>query len=127
MTRKQARAAYTRIVDKGNRLTDLANNDYTDRVAWSQFVADLRAANAALRKEVRELAAVRWPARIQPYVLAMVATDFPANIACHEAMIKSGSYTGVDTANATNADCRAASASTTPDTIRDRLGLPPSG
>jgi hypothetical protein len=124
LTRKQAAAAYVRIVDHANRLQSLADEDVTDRSPFSQYVSDLRAYLAAQRQVDRELAAVRWPAGVQPYVTALLSTYDPATAACFRAEIRAGSYSADDTVFATNSQCQAAQASTLADTVRQGLGLP---
>jgi hypothetical protein len=125
LTRRQAARAYTRIVDPGNRVLDAVNSDVTDRAPWRRFVADSRAWIATLRALDRDLTAIRWPAKVQPYITAMTGTLDPADIGCAQAMIKAGSYAKADLVNYTNQDCQAAGDSTLPDTIRRMLHLPP--
>ena len=49
LTRKQAARAYVRIVDPWNVTTDAINRDYTDDAPFSQYRADSRALVRALR------------------------------------------------------------------------------
>jgi hypothetical protein len=125
LNRKQAARAYVRIVGPWNALTDAINRDYTDAAPFSQYRADARALVRALRGVSSQFRAVRWPARVQPYVTSMLLTYIPANVRCTKAGIAAGSNSAATTVNDTNQDCLAASDSTIPDTIRSMLGLPP--
>jgi hypothetical protein len=126
LTRRQAARAYTAIVDPANRLGDAVNQDYTDRAPLAQYRRDSRAYIASLRVMSARLSAVRWPARVEPYVRAMVATDVVADIRCEQDLLKARSYAQADTINYTSQDCtEAASNGSNPSTIRSLLGLPP--
>ncbi|SRR6266498_3378419 len=125
MTKKQAARAYVRIIDPGNALSDAINRDATDAAPFSRYKADARAYIRALRTADRQLRAVRWPRRVQPYIDAMLLTFEPAIIRCNKAGIAAGSTTAASTVADTNQDCLAASDSALPDTIRSMLGLPP--
>ena len=125
MTKKQAARAYVRIIDPGNTLSDAMNRDNTDAAPFSQYKADARAYIKAIRITERQLRAIRWPARVQPYVTAMLLTFEPANIRCVQTGIAAGSNAAAANVNDFNQDCLAASDSTLPDTIRSMLGLPP--
>lgn len=125
LTRKQAAAAYVRIVDPWNKITDAINRDYTDAAPFSQYRADARALVRALRGVSRKFRALRWPRRVQPYITAMLLTDIPASIRCTRAGARAGSRAAAVNVNDFNQDCQAASAATNADTIRSMLGLPP--
>jgi hypothetical protein len=123
MTRKEAAAVYVAIVDPANRANDALDRDWTDRAPWSQYVADSRAYVRAARREERQLAAARWPARVQPYITSMLLTLEPAVIRCVRQQAAAGSYAAADNASYSQ-DCTAANDNTDPDTIRSMLGLP---
>jgi len=125
LTKKQAAAAYVRIVDPWNKITDAINRDYTDAAPFSQYRADARALVRALRGVSREFHALRWPRRVQPYITAMLLTDIPASIRCTRAGARAGGRAAAVNVNDFNQDCQAASAATNADTIRSMLGLPP--
>jgi hypothetical protein len=126
LTRKQAARAYTRIVDPANRLLDAMNNDTRDQAPFAQFRADAGAFVAAIRKVDGQLTAVRWPARVQPYITALIGTLDAPLITCAQAEAKAGGYARASVMDVERQDCTAADASTIPDTIRQMLGLPPS-
>ena len=125
LTRKQAARAYVRIVDPWNVTTDAINRDYTDDAPFSQYRADSRALVRALRTAGRQFRAVRWPRRVQPYITSLLLTDIPVDIRCTRAGAAAGSRAAAVTVNDTNQDCQAATDSTTADTIRSMLNLPP--
>jgi hypothetical protein len=98
LTRSQARRAYAAIVDPSNLARDAVNRDFTDRVPFAQFRRDQKAYLASVRTMAAKLSAVRWPARVAPYVRAMVATDLQASIRCAQAELRARSYSGFDAA-----------------------------
>jgi hypothetical protein len=110
-----------------NVATDAANSDYTDAVPISQYRADQATHLAALKKFRAGLLAVNWPASVQPYVTAMLLTEFPAARACIRAEMAASSYGEVDAIGYSNQACVAWANDTNADTIRSRLGLPPHG
>jgi hypothetical protein len=112
-------------VDPANRLIDAVNQDYTDRAPLAWFHRDQRAYIASLRVMSARLAAVRWPARVEPYVRAMVATDVQADMRCTQDELKARSYGQVDVIEYTSQDCIAAQNASNASTIRSLLGLPP--
>jgi hypothetical protein len=114
-----------RIVHPGNELADTLNGQQRDAVPFRQSRATIRAYIAELRREVSELRAARWPRNVQPYITAMIATDWPDTIRCYQAVAQERSWTQAEDLAFTNQACMAAANSTTPDTVRARLGLPP--
>jgi hypothetical protein len=126
LTKRQARRAYTEIVDPSNRLLNAVNQDETDRVPLAQFRQDERALTASLRTMAAKLAAVRWPARVEPYVRAMLSTDVQADIRCDQDEARAKTYAQAD-AISYNQDCTAANTTSNADTIRSMLGLPSLG
>jgi len=127
LTRSQARHAYAGIVDPSNQLESEVSQDDTDQVPLAKFHADLRAYLASVRAAGRQLAATRWPARVQPYVTAMVATDLQADIRCAQQLLKVHSYAQADSLSYTSQDCTATQNESNASTIRSLLGLPPPG
>ncbi|HVB45259.1 MAG TPA: hypothetical protein VNF47_21495 [Streptosporangiaceae bacterium] len=125
LTTQQAARAYLRIVDPVNRATGTVNTDRADDVLFSQFRADTRTYVAALRKGDAQLRATRWPARVQPYVTAMLLTYDPASIRCAQAEAAAGSYAAATSVSSTNQDCIAAQDIGDPQQIRALLHLPP--
>lgn len=126
LTIRQAARAYTEIVDPFNRTADAVNRDETDRAAMAQFRADARAYGAAERTMVATLSAVRWPARVAPYVHAMLSTDIAADLRCFRKLQAARSYNQVN-AISFNQDCTAAANTSNADTIRSLLHLPSLG
>jgi hypothetical protein len=123
LTRHQAARAYTEIVDPSNRAGDTVNQDQTDRVPMAQFHADARAYLAALKVTAARLAAVRWPARVEPYIHAMLTTDVQADFRCYRELRAATSYSQVNSLSF-NQDCTAVENTSNADTIRSLLGLP---
>jgi hypothetical protein len=123
LTIRQAARAYTEAVDPSNQAGDVINNDYTDRVPLAQFRRDEHAYITSLRTVTAKLAAVRWPARVGPYVTAMLSTDVPADIRCTQDELRAHSYSQVDTISF-NQDCTAGANTSNADTIRSLLHLP---
>jgi hypothetical protein len=124
LTISQARAIYQRIVDPGNRATDAVNTDSTDAAPLSQFRADVARVIAADRTFAHQLRACRWPARVQPYISAMLLTDLPDTIACYTAIERAPSYGDAQVVNETNQSCIASSGSNNADQVWALLGLP---
>jgi hypothetical protein len=126
LTKSQARRAYTEIVDPSNRANNAVGQDYTDRVPLAQYRRDLRAYVAATLTMAAKLGALRWPARVEPYLRAMLSTDVQASIRCARDEMRAHSYGQVDAINS-NQDCTEAQNTTNADTIRSLLGLPSLG
>lgn len=122
LTISQARRVYVRIVDPSNRILDAITQDYTDQVPMAQFRHDQLASIVALRK----LAAVRWPARVGPYVRAMLSTDVVADIRCARDQEKVSGY-NPDEYRPYGQACTAAQNTNNADTIRSLLHFPPLG
>ena len=114
-----------RILDPSNAIADAISRDYTDAAPFSQYRADALAYVKAVCGADRQLRAVRWPARVQPYITAMLLTFEPAAIRCTRAGAAAGSRAAAASVNDTNPDCQAVNDSTIPDTIRSMLHLPP--
>jgi hypothetical protein len=57
-------------VDSLNRVVAAENTDIQDGAPFSQVRADELAYAAAMRTAARQLQAIRWPARIQPFITA---------------------------------------------------------
>ena len=74
---QQAAAVYTRIVDPGNGAGGVLSSDVQDKVPFSQYQRDAALYVTAVQRQEAELRAVRWPAKIQPYITAMLLTDTP--------------------------------------------------
>jgi hypothetical protein len=124
LTKRQARRAYTEIADPSNRLLNAAGQDYTDRVPFVQYRRDERAYIASLLEAAAKLAAVRWPARVEPYIRAMISTDVQADIRCTQDQLRAHSYAQADSINLSSQDCTAAQNTSNADTIWSMLGLP---
>lgn len=122
---EQAAAEYLRIADPINRTLGAVNADVSDRVSWAQFRHDALALIAATRTADRQLEAVRWPTKVQPWVNAMAGTYDVASIGCTQTEVNAGSYTAAQNATAGDPDCTAESNTADPDQIRTLLGLPP--
>ena len=69
------------------------------------------------------LAAVRWPARVEPYVHGMLSTDIAADLRCAGEQQAARSYNQVSII-LSNQDCTAAANTSNADTIRSLLHLP---
>ena len=124
MTRKQAAAAYVRIVDPANRAIDVAQEDYTDQVPLAQFHADVRTFIRADRTRYAKLAALRWPRDVQPYITSMIATLKPADMGCMRAWLSGTTWDAVYADSYASPDCTADTDDTLAATVRTRLGLP---
>jgi hypothetical protein len=127
LTKRQARRAYGEIVDPYDRATNTVNQDYTDGVPFLQFRRDVRAEMASLRVMTAKLAAVRWPARIEPYVRAMLSTDMQANLRCIQDELKGHSVGQVESIHNSSQNCTEGQNTSNADTIRSMLGLPSVG
>jgi hypothetical protein len=124
LTKADAARAYVRIVDPGNALVDDLNRAEADAAPIADGRAILRRAVTELHREAGQLLALRWPKRAQPYITVLATVDLPTEIACAHAEAHAASWDALDTIDATNQDCTTDAASTTPATIRERLGLP---
>ncbi len=124
MTRKEAAARYVAIIDPGNRVNDTLGTDWADRAPWARYVTDSRAYVRAMRVEVRQFRAARWPARVQPYITSMLLTFEADSIRCARREAAAGSYGAAETAYYASQACTSAEGNTDPDTIRSMLGLP---
>jgi hypothetical protein len=127
LTIHQAKHAYTAIVDPYNVLVDAANRDQMDGAPFAQYRRDVQAIIAGDRAFSRKVGQVRWPARVQPYIDAMRATDIPADIHCDRAEIRASSYGQAQVVDSTNSWCQQVSTgnSTNADQVRRLLHLPP--
>jgi hypothetical protein len=127
LTIKQARRTYIALVSPYNVLVDQANRDQMDGAPFAQYRRDVRAIIAGDQAFSREVGQVRWPARVQPYIDAMRATDIPADIHCDQAEIRASSYSQAQVVDATNSWCQQVSTgnSTNADQVRRLLHLPP--
>jgi hypothetical protein len=124
LTRHQAAQAYAAIVHPANRADDAAGQDATDKAPFSQFLRDNGQSITLTRRAARQLAAVRWPRSVQPYITAILNTDVPAQIRCAEALQASRNYAQVQTVADPNQACAAAQNTDNADQIRTLLGLP---
>jgi hypothetical protein len=122
LTMAQARAAYIRITHPFNVAVAAVNRDVADAAPWSQFRADTLAVIRADRAWARHVRAVRWPARVQRYITAMLHTDVPAEIRCDEAMAAAGGMQAATNVFNTSRDCKDNTADE--DKIRAMLNLP---
>lgn len=124
LTRKQAAAAYVRIIDPSNRTIGAISQDIADVAPFSQYRADSLAYVKGTRLADRKIRALRWPAQVEPYITAMLLTYDPASIRCAQAEAAAGSYAAATAVAGTREDCIAAADSTIAGTIRSMLGLP---
>jgi len=122
-TISQARAAYLRIAAPVNRAAAAVNTDLAYGVPFTLTRGDDLAYVAALRKSVSQLRAIRWPARVQGYVAAMLLT-YPASIACAQAVASAGSNSAATAALSTNQACARSQNASDPHEIRTLLHLP---
>lgn len=122
LTMTQARAAYSRISKPFNAAVAVVNRDVAGTAPWSKFRADTLAVVSANRAWARRIGAVRWPARVQPYITAMLRTDVPAEIRCDRAMAAAGGMQAATSVFNTDGDCRDTTANA--DKIRAILHLP---
>jgi hypothetical protein len=123
LTMAQARAAYIRITRPFNAAVAAVNRDVADAAPWSQFRADTLAVIRADRAWARHVRAVRWPARVQRYLTAMLHTNVPAEIRCDQAMAAAGGMQAATNVFNTRQDCKDNTANE--DKIRAMLNLPP--
>lgn len=123
LTIKQAAAAYIKIIDPSNRIADAVGADVTDAAPFSQFRADTLAYAKSVRVIDTKLRAVRWPATVQPWVTAMIATYDPAQIACAKAEAAALSNAAAVTVANSNQACLVGDSD--PSEIRALLKLPP--
>jgi hypothetical protein len=122
-TISQARAAYLRIAGPVNRVAAAVNTDLAYGVPFALTRGDDLAYIAALRKSVSQLRAIRWPARVQGYVAAMLLT-YPASIACAQAVASAGSNSAATGVLSTNQACERSQNASDPHEIRMLLHLP---
>jgi hypothetical protein len=122
-TISQAGAAYLRIAAPVNRAAAAVNTDVAYGVPFALTRADDIAYIAALRKSVSQLRAIRWPARVQGYVAAMLLT-YPASIACAQAVASAGSNSAATDVLSTNQACAESQNASDPHEIRMLLHLP---
>ncbi len=122
-TISQAGAAYLRIAAPVNRAAAAVNTDVAYGVPFALTRADDIAYIAALRKSVSQLRAIRWPARVQGYVAAMLLT-YPASIACAQAAASAGSNSAATDVLSTNQACAESQNASDPHEIRMLLHLP---
>ena len=121
---KQAGRLFARIVGPLDRAIGAFQADVTDQPPFSQFQADGRALIAAVRGSEGRLAAARWPAQVQPYIVSLTTSYEPAEIACTQAQISAGSYATAQNANSTNPQCFEANQNDAISAIRAILDLP---
>jgi hypothetical protein len=124
-TISQASAAYLRIAAPVNRAAAAVNADLVYGVPFALLRGDALAYMAALRKSVSQLRAIRWPARVQGYVTAMLLTYDPASIACAKAVASAGSNRGATAVLNTNPACVRSRNAGDSREIRVLLQLPP--
>jgi len=124
-TISQASAAYLRIAAPVNRAAAAVNADLVYGVPFALLRGDALAYMAALRKSVSQLRAIRWPARVQGYVTAMLLTYDPASIACAKAVASAGSNRGATAVLNTNPACVRSRNAGDSREIRVLLRLPP--
>jgi hypothetical protein len=122
-TISQARAAYLRIAALVNRAAAAVNTDLAYGVPFALTRGDDLAYIAALRKSVSQLRAIRWPARVQGYVAAMLLTS-PASIACAQAVASAGSNSAATGVLSMNQACARSQNASDPHEIRMLLHLP---
>ncbi len=123
LTMAQARAAYVRITRSFNAAVAAVNRDVADAAPWSRFRADTLAVIRADRAWARHVRGVRWPARVQRYITAMLRTSVPAEIRCDQAMAAAGGMQAATNVFNTRQDCKDNTANE--DKIRAMLNLPP--
>jgi hypothetical protein len=105
LTIKQAGHLFAQIMSPLDKAIDLFQADTSNHPPFSQFRADGRAVIAAVRVSDGQLAAADWPAQVQPDIVTMLTTYEPAEIACVQAQISSGSYAAAANAGITNVQC----------------------
>lgn len=125
LTMQQAAAVYTRIVDPGNRAGGVLSSDVQDKVPFSQYQRDAALYVTAVQRQEAELRAVRWPAKIQPYITAMLLTDTPADVQCTQSLAAAGSYTAAQVVGTASQACSTSGNASIPDEIRRMFSLPP--
>ena len=106
LTMAQARAAYVRLTSRLNAAVAAVNRDVADAAPWSRFRADTLAVIRADRAWARHVRAVRWPARLQRYITAMLRTNVPSEIRCDQAMAAAGDMQAATNVFNTRADCK---------------------
>ena len=122
-TISQAGPAYLRIAAPVNRAAAAVNTDLAYGVPFPLTRSDDLAYVTALRKSAGQLRAIRWPARVQGYVAAMLLT-YPASIACARAVALAGSDGAATDVLGTNQACAQSRNASDPHEVRMLLHLP---
>lgn len=123
LTMAQARAEYSDISAPFNAAVAVVNSDARHGTTWPKFKTDVLAAVAANKTWERRIREKRWPAKIQPYIDAMLRTEVPAEISCDQSMAAAGSLQGAADVFSGDGACRDSTKNA--DTIRKILNLPP--
>jgi hypothetical protein len=121
LTMRQAAAAYVRIVQPGSTMADKLAVAASGTAPFSQFRTDALAYAKELRTEIGKFRAVRWPTTAQARINAMVKTDFPADIACLQAMSAAGGTAASQAVAGSDHNCMVADNSTIPGTLQSLL------
>jgi len=66
--------------------------------------------------------AVRWPAKAQSRINALIRTTYPADISCLQAVAAAGSNAGAQAVSNSDKDCQVADNSSIPTTFQSMLG-----
>jgi hypothetical protein len=123
LTIKQAGQLFEQIMGPLDQAIGVFQADINNKPPFSRFRADGRAAIAAVRVSERQLAAANWPAQVQPDIVTMLTTYEPAEIACVQAQISTGSYTAALNVGITNVQCGESNQDQTASAIRAILNI----
>jgi hypothetical protein len=118
---KQAELAYTRIVRPGSALANKLGSAASGTAPFSEFRADALAYSRELQAEIGKFRAVRWPAKVQRRITALVTTVIPSDIGCLKAVAAAGSTAAAQTVSSNNKDCQVADNSPIPDSVQSLL------
>jgi hypothetical protein len=114
---KQAEADYARIVSPGNALANKLGDAASGTAPFSEFRSDALAYTSELHAEIGKLQAVRWPAKAQSRINALIKTTYPADIGCLQAVAAAGSTSAAQAVSNSNKDCQVADNSSIPTTL----------
>ncbi len=117
----QAERAYARIVGPGNLLANKVGSAASGTAPFSEFRTDALAYAKELRAEIGRFEVVRWPAKAQSRINALIRTTYPADISCLQAVAAAGSNAGAQAVSNSNKDCQVADNSSIPTTLQSML------
>jgi len=123
LTIKRAGRLFAQIMGPVDQAIGVLQADINSKPPFSRFRADGRGAIAAVRVSEGQLAAANWPTQVQPDIVTMLTTYDPAEIACVQAQISSGSYTAALNADITNVQCGESNQDQTVSEIRAMLNI----